>query len=98
MLVQNLHQPRRTVPQPLRLVRKPPNRRPERLRLDAFLRFNEYDILTNAGSISHEVAKRLAEDHYEKFRITQDTLFESDFDIEVAKLSPPRASSSEGES
>ena len=67
-------------------------------RLDAFLRFNEYDILTNAGSISHEVAKRLAEDHYEKFRITQDTLFESDFDIEVAKLSPPRASSSEGES
>lgn len=30
-------------------------------KLDAFLQFNEYDILTNAGTVSHEVAKRLAE-------------------------------------
>lgn len=31
-------------------------------RLDAFLRFNEYEVLTNAGSVSAEVARRLAEE------------------------------------
>ncbi len=60
-------------------------------KLDAFLRFNEYEILTNAGSVSHEVAKRLAEEHYEKFRVVQDERFESDFEVEVARLAPPAA-------
>lgn len=55
-------------------------------KLDAFLQFNEYDILKNAGSISHEVAKNLAEDQYEKFRIEQDRLYESDFDKLAKKL------------
>jgi len=55
-------------------------------RLDAFLKFNEYEILTNAGKISHKVAKKLAEDQYEKFRVIQDKTFESDFDKEVKKL------------
>lgn len=55
-------------------------------RLDAFLKFNEYDILTNAGTVSHEVAKRLAEENYERFRVEQDRRFESDFDAEVARL------------
>lgn len=55
-------------------------------RLDAFLKFNEYEILTNAGKISSKVAKKLAEDQYEKFRIVQDKAFESDFDKEVKKL------------
>ncbi|NBG87209.1 virulence RhuM family protein [Isachenkonia alkalipeptolytica] len=36
-------------------------------KLNAFLKFNERDILTDAGSISHEVAKELAEKEYEKF-------------------------------
>ena len=36
-------------------------------KLNAFLKFNERDILTGAGSISHEVAKELAEKEYEKF-------------------------------
>ena len=36
-------------------------------RLDAFLQFNEREILKNAGSISAEVAKQLAKDTYEKF-------------------------------
>lgn len=58
-------------------------------RLDAFLRFNEYEILTNAGSVSHEVAKRLAEEHFEKFRVVQDDRFESDFEVEIARLAPP---------
>jgi hypothetical protein len=36
-------------------------------KLNAFLKFNEREILTNAGSISHEVAKELANSEYEKF-------------------------------
>jgi len=55
-------------------------------KLDAFLQFNEYDILNNAGRVSHEIAKALAEQEYEKFRVKQDRSFESDFDKEVKKL------------
>jgi hypothetical protein len=55
-------------------------------KLDAFLQFNEYDVLTNAGSVSAEVAKKLAEEHYEQFRILQDAEFESDFEAEVRRI------------
>lgn len=56
-------------------------------KLDAFLQFNEYDILNDGGRVSHEVAARLAEDEFERFRVGQDRIFESDFEREVAKLS-----------
>ncbi len=52
-------------------------------KLDAFLQFNEYQILKNAGKVKHEVALQLAEKEYEKFRITQDKNFESDFEKEM---------------
>jgi hypothetical protein len=55
-------------------------------RLDAFLKFNDYEILTNAGKVSSEVAKQLACEHYEKFRIEQDRLFVSDFDKAIKKI------------
>ena len=55
-------------------------------KLDAFLRFNEYQILKNAGKVSNAVAKQLAEEEYEKFRVVQDRKFESDFDREVKKV------------
>ncbi len=55
-------------------------------KLDAFLKFNEYKILQDAGDISHEIAKELAENEYEKFRILQDKNFESDFDKEIKKI------------
>ncbi len=55
-------------------------------RLDAFLRFNEYDVLTNAGNISAEVARRLAEEQYDVFRVKQDEAYESDFDREVKRI------------
>jgi len=55
-------------------------------KLDAFLQFNEYHILKDAGTVSHDVAKRLAEKEYDKYRIVQDQLYESDFDNEVKKL------------
>jgi hypothetical protein len=58
-------------------------------RLDAFLQFNEYDTLKNAGSISHEVAKKLAEEQFEQYRIVQDRQFESDFDQLIKKLPEP---------
>jgi len=56
-------------------------------KLDAFLQFNEYQILKDAGKVHHDVAVRLAEKEYEKFRIVQDKNFESDFEKEVKKLS-----------
>lgn len=55
-------------------------------KLDAFLQFNEYQILKDAGKIKHEVAKQLAEMEYEKFRIAQDKNFESDFEKEIKKI------------
>lgn len=55
-------------------------------RLDAFLAFNEYDVLTNAGSVSAEVAKRLAEEQYTTFRVQQDRSFESDFEKEIKRI------------
>jgi len=36
-------------------------------KLDAFLRFNEYEVLNNAGKVSHEVALKLVEEQYEQF-------------------------------
>lgn len=59
-------------------------------KLDGFLEFNDYKILDNSGKISHEKAKKLAESHYEKFRVIQDKEFESDFDKEVKKIIGPR--------
>ncbi|MBS1776600.1 MAG: virulence RhuM family protein [Bacteroidetes bacterium] len=55
-------------------------------RLDAFLQFNEYNILKDAGKVSHDVAMKLAEKEYSKFRVIQDRNFESDFDKEVKKI------------
>jgi hypothetical protein len=55
-------------------------------KLDAFLQFNDYNTLKNAGTVSHEVAKKIAEDQYEQYRILQDQLFESDFDKMARRL------------
>ncbi len=54
-------------------------------KLDAFLQFNEYQILKDAGKLSAQVAKKLAEGEYGKFRIEQDKKYESDFDQEIKK-------------
>lgn len=55
-------------------------------RLDSFLEFNGREILMDAGKISHEEAKLHAETQFEKYRIVQDRLFESDFDREMKKI------------
>ena len=49
-------------------------------RLDKFLEFDEREILQNAGKISTQIAKDHAESEFEKYRVSQDRLFESDFD------------------
>lgn len=55
-------------------------------RLDAFLEFDEREVLQNSGKISANLAQTHAESEFEKYRIVQDRLFESDFDKEVKKL------------
>ena len=49
-------------------------------RLDGFLEFNGNELLTGLGKISAEQAKLHAETEYEKYRVVQDRLYESDFD------------------
>ena len=49
-------------------------------KLDAFLQFNEAELLTDAGKVSAEVAKRFAESEFEKYRVIQDYMYKSDFD------------------
>ncbi len=49
-------------------------------RLDGFLEFNGNELLTGPGKISAEQAKLHAETEFEKYRIIQDRLYESDFD------------------
>lgn len=49
-------------------------------RLDVFLQFNQREILDNPGKVSHKVAESFALSEFEKYRVVQDKVFESDFD------------------
>lgn len=55
-------------------------------RLDIFLQADEREVLTDAGRISAQIAKEHAESEFEKYRIIQDKLFESDFDKQLKLL------------
>ena len=55
-------------------------------RLNAFLQFNERDILQDSGKISHEVAETLALTEYEKYKQVQDKSYISDFDNMAKKM------------
>lgn len=55
-------------------------------RLDAFLEFDDREVLQNSGKVSARLAQTHAESEFEKYRIVQDRLFESDFDKVVKKL------------
>ena len=56
-------------------------------KLNAFLKFNGREILHDAGKISREVAKELAYKEYDKFRVKQDRLYNSDFDKFILEVS-----------
>jgi len=55
-------------------------------RLDLFLEYDDREVLKNSGKISAQIGKDKAESEFEKYRIIQDKLFESDFDKEIMKL------------
>jgi len=55
-------------------------------RIDAYLSSDERPLLDNAGSVSHEEATLYAETEFEKYRIIQDRLFQSDFDKYLGDL------------
>jgi hypothetical protein len=55
-------------------------------RLDRFLEADDREILQNSGKVTALIAKSFAESEFEKYRIVQDRLFESDFDKEIKHL------------
>ncbi len=55
-------------------------------RLDLFLQLDDREILQSAGTVSATLAKEFAESEFEKYRIIQDSLFQSDFDKLINKL------------
>ncbi|QHE75667.1 virulence RhuM family protein [Hydrogenophaga sp. PBL-H3] len=55
-------------------------------RLDAFLELTDRDILRDGGKVSTDMAKAHAETEFERYRIVQDRLFESDFDLMVKQI------------
>lgn len=71
-----------------------------REKLDAFLKFNERDILTNAGKVAKEVANKLALDHYEQFhtrRLAEDAVaVEREFEEAIKKLPVVRKAKKKG--
>ena len=60
-------------------------------KLNAFLQFNERDILEDKGKVTHEIAKAFAEGEFEKFRIIRDANYKSDFDMLMEATAPYRA-------
>ena len=50
-------------------------------KLNAFLQFNEEDVLQGKGKVTHEIAKAFAEEEFEKFRVIRDATYKSDFDM-----------------
>lgn len=69
-------------------------------RLDRFLEMDDRHVLQDAGKVSAEIAESFAEGEYEKYRVIQDRLFESDFDRDVQRIEkrnePPRRQERQG--
>lgn len=49
-------------------------------KLDAFLQFNDAEILKDKGKVTAAIAKAFAESEFEKYRVIQDRQYQSDFD------------------
>lgn len=56
-------------------------------KLDAFLKFNDAEILMDKGKVTAEIAKAFAESEFEKYRVLQDISYQSDFDRLIAESS-----------
>jgi hypothetical protein len=59
-------------------------------RLSGFLKLWDRDVLQDAGKVTAEIAKAHAESEFEKYRIVQDRLFESDFDRVIKQIESGR--------
>lgn len=67
-------------------------------RLNRFIEATDRDILQDAGKVSAEIAKTHAESEFEKYRIIQDRLFESDFDRIIKQIeAAPKKNNKRGE-
>ena len=55
-------------------------------KLNAFLQFNQKEILLDSGKVTAEIAKSFAETEFEKYKPIQDRLFVSDFDRDLKGL------------
>ncbi len=54
-------------------------------KLNAFLEFNEESILKDSGKVTHEIAIKLAENEYNKYKSIEDRKYRSDFDLLMEK-------------
>ncbi|MEN6412013.1 MAG: virulence RhuM family protein [Veillonellales bacterium] len=54
-------------------------------KLEAFLKFNDAEILQDKGKVTSEIAKAFAESEFEKYRVLQDKHYQSDFDRLIAE-------------
>jgi hypothetical protein len=59
-------------------------------RLNRFIEAADREVLQDAGKVAAEIAKAHAESEFEKYRIVQDRLFESDFDRLIRQMEPGR--------
>lgn len=62
-------------------------------KLDAFLQFNDAEVLQDKGKVTAEIAKAFAESEFEQYRVIQDRLYQSDFDRLVASAEEKRGCS-----
>lgn len=60
------------------------------VRLNRFIEATDREVLQDAGRVTAEIAKAHAESEFEKYRIIQDRLFESDFDRVLKQIEQPK--------
>lgn len=60
-------------------------------KLDAFLKFNDAEILYDKGKVTAAIAKAFAESEFEQYRVLQDKSYESDFDRLIAESSEKKS-------
>jgi len=55
-------------------------------KIDKFLLSDDRDVLKDAGKISHDIARDKALCEFEKYRVKQDKLYKSDFDLLMEEM------------
>ena len=67
------------------------------VRLNRFIEATDREVLQDMGKVTAEIAKAHAESEFEKYRIVQDRLFESDFDRAIKQIQADSKSGSDEE-